>query len=1209
MNQRFWRRRRTSIGDCMQSPSGVARRRSTGGRSLRFESLEDRRVLATVPTGFTESIVASNLTSPITMAIEPSGHRMWVAFQDGRLGVMEHDALLAQPAYTLPCDGSGERGFQGITLDPDFENNGYIYVYYTAAAPSSHNRLSRLTVDPTTDNTILAGSEVVLLDLPLFSELPTNQSPVWHMGGAIHFLQDGTIAIQIGDHLNNSIVQNNNSPLGKVLRVNPDGSPRTDNPFYNPADTNPAGGNDWNGNAPGDIDWIDYVWASGLRNPFSGDVDPVTGRYFVNDVGEGTWEEINEATAAGRNFGWPTTEGNFNPATFPNFTNPVLAYNHSEDSAITGGAFYSGVLAQFPAEYQGVYFYSQFTAGRIKYIDPDSPGTAVTFATSAEYPMNLELAPDGSLYYIARGAGAGGAPGIGTGTIRKIQYAANIAPSISQQPADLLVSVGFNAQFTVSASGTTPLSYQWQRHNGVEFVDIAGATSAKLTLNGVTMADNGAQIRVVVTNPVGTATSNVATLSVTTDTPPVPTILTPLVDAKYAAGNTISFSASATDLEDGALGGAAMTWQVDFHHDTHSHPFMAPLTGVTAGSFVIPTIGETSANVWYRITLSVVDSAGLKTTVSRDVHPLTSNFTVLTNFGGGQILIDGQPTEAPHTATGVINIERTLTAPATQLTPSGELATFVRWIDGVTNNTRTISTPASDKAYIAIYANASDSLAFLSDLPVANDPPPNGWGPIERDTSNGEAAAGDGVPMAIEGVGYAKGLGVHANSDVQYQLGGSFERFIADVGVDDETGAGGSVSFQVYGDGVLLFNSGIMTGSNPSQKVDVSVVGVQVLRLVVDDAGNGNGLDHVNWANARLIGDQTGDQIYVNFQTAAATVPAGYLADAGLIFGNRGNGQSYGWSVNHTDVARDREVNADQRLDTLNQFHVGATWELALPNGVYAVTMSIGDPSFTSTHTLNVEGVSFWDSLPLNANQFRQRTMLVAVADGRLTLDQGNGPERGARPNYIEVIPTSTPVAFPLALGDFDSNSQVDGADFLQWQRGFGATSAAHSQGDGDEDGDVDRADLSVWEASFATTYPATAAATTAPLEVSSAGALAASLLSAEETIAAPSAPTPFRLTTLGLPTLLHAAIRQPAAPRMGHVAQAPRPALFLAGHDAAVSGWSRDNESSNHADEIPASASLANTLDEAMDSLDFNRFSCELGDDEASSVRSAESN
>ncbi|BBO35243.1 hypothetical protein PLANPX_4855 [Lacipirellula parvula] len=1119
-----WRRRRPRN---VVPPTSRGRSAFAASLSLGFETLEDRRMLATVPAGFTESVVASNLTSPIAMTAEPSGHRLWVAFQDGRLGVIEHDALQSQLAYTLPCDGTGERGFQGIALDPDFETNGFIYVYYTATSPESHNRLSRLTVDPTTDKTILPGSEVVLLDLPLFSQLPTNKAPIWHMGGAIQFLSDGTLTIQIGDHQNNSIVQNNNAPLGKVLRVNRDGSPRTDNPFYNPADTNPAGGNDWSGNAPGDVDWIDYVWASGLRNPFSSDVDPVTGRYFINDVGEGTWEEIDEATVAGRNFGWPLTEGAFNPATFPTFTNPVLAYNHSEDSAITGGAFYSGVLPQFPAQYQGGYFYSQFTAGRIKYVDPANPAAAVTFATGAEYPMNIEVTSDGSLYYIARGAGAGGAPGIGTGSIRKIQFAANIAPQINQHPSNALVSLGQNAIFTASAAGSTPLNYQWQRYNGSAFVNIPGATSATLTLNNVSLADNGAQVRVVVTNIVGNAVSNVATLAVTTDTPPTPTIVTPTLSKTYVGGETISFSATAQDLEDGALGGSAMTWQVDLHHDTHSHPFMPPTAGISSGSFVIPTIGEISPNVWYRITLTVVDSAGLKTSIFRDVHPVTSNFTVMTNFGGGQILIDGQPQAAPLTTTGVVNIERTLTAPLTQLTSTGALATFVRWQDGETNNTRTIATPASGQAYIALYADASGSLAFLSDLPVANAPAPNGWGPIERDTSNGEAAAGDGVPMAIQGVGYVKGLGVHAFSDVQYQLGGKFERFIADVGVDDETGDNGSVTFQVYADNVLLFNSGTMTGASASQKVDVSVVGVQVLRLVVGNAGNGDGLDHADWANARLIGDQTGSQVYVNFQTASAATPAGYLADAGLVFGNRGNGQSYGWSSDHTDVARDRDANADQRLDTLNQFHAGQSWELALPNGVYAVTVSIGDPSFTSAHTLNVEGISFWNNATLAANQFKQRTMMVTVADGRLTLDAGNAVERGTRPNYIEVIPTAAPTLFPLRLGDFNADGRVDGADFLRWQRSYGATSSTHAQGDADEDGDVDQADLAVWKATFgASNPPAIAASSVAAVAIpdslaapaSIAGADSPTAHSADEVLTETLAERrPFALTTLGL--------------------------------------------------------------------------------------------
>lgn len=1026
--------------------------RELGRRMLRFESLEARRLLAVVPAGFTEAVVASGMTSPIALDIEPTNNRIWLTYQDGRIGVIEDDVLLPTPAFTLNADGSAERGLQGLELDPDFDNNGYLYVYYTAASPASHNRVSRLTVDPTTENTIIPGSELTLLELPNIS---VYNNPVYHMGGAIHFDSDGKLLIQVGDHQSSQFSQDLNHPTGKVLRINIDGTPAVNNPHYN---------------AGNGITWTDYIWASGLRNPFSGDVDPATGRYFINDVGQGAWEEINEASAGGANFGWPTTEGYFNPTTYPNFTNPIHAYSHAGGNcSITGGAFYSPEVVQFPSSYDGMYFFAEFCAGEIRYLDPDSPGTSHVFATGAEYPLNMEVAPDGSLYYIARGAGAGGAPGVGTGQVLKIQFAAQIAPQVVQQPVDSLVSVGYDATFAVSASGTPALSFQWQRFNGSSFEDILGAGSATLSIEDAALADNGTQYRVVITNAFGTAISNSATLTVTADTPPTASILLPLGGATYRAGDFIEFLGSATDLEDGTLAASSMTWQVDFHHHTHLHPFLPATSGISGGSFNVPTIGETAADVWYRIRLIVTDSAGLKTEVHRDVHPITAEFTVMTNFDGGQILIDGQPVAAGTTTTGVANLTRTLEAPLTQLSANGELATFVRWQDGETSNLRTIATPSSDYAYIALYANASNSLTFLSDLTPSNDPPPNGFGPYERDTSNGEAAAGDGNPLTIEGVAYLKGLGVHAPSDVRYSLGGLFDRFIADVGLDDEKAANGQVTFQVFGDGALLFDSGVMTTADPARKVDLDVAGVSELRLIVL-AGTSTNSDHANWANARLIGNQTGSDVYINFQESSVAVPSGYLPDSGNVFGNRGNGYQYGWSSDHTDLDRDRNANADQRLDTLLHFHAEQSWEIELPNGAYSVTASIGDAGNPSTHTLNVEGFAFWQNESLGSNKFRQRTQVVIVSDGRLTLDVGTAAEKSTRINYIEITPTSTPDLFPETFADFDVSGTIDGNDFLAWQRGFGSAAGATKQeGDADGDGDVDRLDLTIWKSLFGT--------------------------------------------------------------------------------------------------------------------------------------------
>ncbi|MGE3239471.1 MAG: NPCBM/NEW2 domain-containing protein [Pirellulales bacterium] len=1022
--------------------------------SLRFEPLEDRRMMATLPAGFAESVVASNLTSPITMDIAPNG-RIWVAYQDGRIEVIENDVLLPTPAIQLDCDGSGERGLQGIELDPHFEHNGFIYVYYTAAHNqsgqlASHNRLSRLTVDPTTENTIIPGSEVILLELPEFSTFPNNQNPIWHMGGAIHLLPDETIAVQVGDHLNNSIVQNNNAPLGKILRANKNGTAPTDNPFYNAADTNPPGGSDWNGNAPGDIDWIDYVWASGLRNPFSGDVDPVTGRYFVNDVGEGLWEEIDDATAAGRNFGWPTTEGNFNPATYPNFTNPVLAYSHSEDSAITGGAFYSGTAEQFPAQYRGAYFYSQFTAGRIRYFDPANPGGATTFASGISYPMNIEIAPDGSLYYIERGAGAGGAPGIGTGRVVKVQYAAAIPPQIVSHPASTLVSVGYDASFTVSVSGTPPLSYQWQRRSGNVFVDIPGATVSTLTLNDVTLADDNAQFRVVVKNDFGTATSNAAVLDVTSDTPPTPVIDLPAAGLKYRAGDTIQFSGHASDTEDGTLAAAQLTWQVDFHHATHTHPFVPPTSGITGGQFTIPAIGETSSDVWYRIRLIATDSAGLTTETFRDVVPEKTDFVVLNNLGGGNVLVDGQTRQAPFATTGVVNIERTIEAPLKQ-GAGGNSGVFVQWLDGVTDRERTFATPENDTAYVALYEDTPTTAVFLSDLVPSNDPPPNGWGPIEYDTSNGEAAAGDGNPMTIGGVRYSKGLGVHAPSDVRYNLGGTYSRFIADVGLDDETGAGGSVVFQVFGDGNLLFDSGTRFADNAATgqplRVDVNVASVNELRLVVTDNGDGNGLDHADWGNARLLPTGSGANIYVNFQPNGSPTVSGYLADTGQVYGEQGGGQAYGWS--QVVTMRDRDATtANDLYETHAEIpaNQSRTWSIRVPNGTYAVTVSIGDAGGTTNDTnssVTVEGTSYWNALALQNDEFAQQTRLITVSDGRLSMVVSSGSATlPAAVNFIEVVPVPVEPStglFPLASADLTLDGKLTYADVLAFGAGWGS--------------------------------------------------------------------------------------------------------------------------------------------------------------------------
>jgi hypothetical protein len=149
------------------------------------------------------------------------------------------------------------------------------------------------------------------------------------------------------------------------------------------------------------------------------------------------------------------------------------------------------------------------------------------------------------------------------------------------------------------------------------------------------------------------------------------------------------------------LPASRFTWQVDFHHDTHVHPFIPATSGMTGGSFVIPTTGETAANVWYRIHLTVTDSGGLAHSTFTDVVPRKSTFTLATSPAGLQLTLDGQPLVAPQSIQGVVGIQRTLgvVSPQTVGTTTYE---FVSWSDGGAA-THTIATPASDTTYTATF--------------------------------------------------------------------------------------------------------------------------------------------------------------------------------------------------------------------------------------------------------------------------------------------------------------------------------------------------------------------------------------------------------------------------------------------------------------------------------------------------------------------------
>ncbi|HEY0512412.1 MAG TPA: PA14 domain-containing protein [Thermoanaerobaculia bacterium] len=658
---------------------------------------------ATLPTGFTETQVASGLDSPTSMAFAPDG-RLFVTEQGGTLRVIENGALLPAPFLTVTVDSSGERGLLGVTFDPDFANSLYVYVYYTATTPTVHNRVSRFTAS---GDTAVAGSETVLLDLDDLSQAD------YHNGGALHFGPNRELYIAVGENGNSANSQTLGNLLGKILRINQDGSIPSDNPFFGSATGNNRA-----------------IWALGLRNPFTFNFQPGTGRMFINDVGQSTWEEIDDGIA-GSNYGWPTTEG---PTTDPRFRGPLYWYGHGPGDtvgcAITGGAFYNPASPQFPADYQGTWFFADYCNGWIRRYDP-ATNTASAFATGVSAPVDLRVADDGSLYYLDRGVNA----------VYRIFYTGSPAPAITTQPANRTVTVGQSATFTAAASGTAPLSYQWRR-NGVA---IPGATAASYTLPSAQAPDNGASFDVGVTNGYGNATSNAAILTVTANSAPTATITAPANNSLYSAGDTFTYSGAGTDAEDGNLPPSAFTWQVDFHHDTHIHPFIPATSGVTGGSFTIPTAGETSANVWYRILLTVRDSGGLTSSTYVDVVPRKVNLSLATNPSGLQVTLDGQPVTAPSSVQGVVGITRALGVVSPQ-TVGGITYQLVSWSDGGAA-THSISTPTSDTIYAATFQVAGGGLSatYFSNMDLTGTTVTRTDPNIDFDWEYGSPVAGIGI--------------------------------------------------------------------------------------------------------------------------------------------------------------------------------------------------------------------------------------------------------------------------------------------------------------------------------------------------------------------------------------------------------------------------------------------------------------------------------
>jgi glucose/arabinose dehydrogenase len=328
----------------------------------------------------------SGFASATAFAELPDG-RILLAQQFGDVRVVLPDGtLLGTPLLSVVPEFISDRGLLGVVAHPQFSSNGFVYVYYTVPASqgSLHNRISRFTVSGNT-----AGGEVVLVDLPALVE-------DIHSAGAMHFGTDGKLYVAVGDNHAATNAPDLNTPFGKLLRFNDDGTIPSDNPFCT---------------TQGNVACA--IWARGLRNPFTFAVQPGTGRIHIHDVGASTWEEI-DVGVRGANYGWPATEG---PTNASGVTPPLFAYLHQQfaptppgnsqggffvGDCTIGGAFYPN-SGPFPAPWRGGYFFTDFVTAFVGFIDLNNDNAAYSFGSVPVSPVGMLVTRDGALLVLHRG--------------------------------------------------------------------------------------------------------------------------------------------------------------------------------------------------------------------------------------------------------------------------------------------------------------------------------------------------------------------------------------------------------------------------------------------------------------------------------------------------------------------------------------------------------------------------------------------------------------------------------------------------------------------------------------------------------------------------------------------------------------------------------------------------------------------------------------
>jgi len=321
------------------------------------------------PTGDLQlQSVITGLNFPVGMALAPDGRVFFNERLTGKIRIINPQWQLVPTQFCqITIATSGEQGLLGLTLDPDFANNKFVYVYHSASSPL-RNRVVRYT-----ESSGSCTQEMVILD-----NLPASTN---HNGGIIQFGPDGKLYVIIGDSENSANSQSLTTLAGKILRVNPDGSAPADNPFFSNANANAM-----------------KVFSLGHRNSYGFTFHGHTGHLWETENGPGDNDEINRIVAGG-NYGWPTVGGIANN---PNFRNPILAYTPT--IAPTGVISIPENSTVYPAAYHNNLLFTAWNDGRIRRVILSGPDLTLLGTSSTAYTggqgglLSLMLGTDGFVY-------------------------------------------------------------------------------------------------------------------------------------------------------------------------------------------------------------------------------------------------------------------------------------------------------------------------------------------------------------------------------------------------------------------------------------------------------------------------------------------------------------------------------------------------------------------------------------------------------------------------------------------------------------------------------------------------------------------------------------------------------------------------------------------------------------------------------------------